>query len=318
MMRLISHGLWLSLALLFSGYAHSQGYPTRPIKVLIGFPAGSSVGIMTREFAPYMEKQLGQPLVVESRPGAGGAIAARSVAKAEPDGYTIFSGIPATLIAALVKSDPVNAVTDLAPIADTYSSAFVFYVSAKLPVRTFAELVRHAKSLPPGTLNFASTLGQAEMMAALVGKTSGITYTVIRYPGSPQTIPALISGEAGLLIGNLATFQPYIDKGIRALFTSKRISQLPDLPTAAEVGIPNVEAATFDTGFWAPIRTPRDIIDKLNRAAVSAVKTPEVTAAIRKFGLEPVGSSPEAQLKNYEDSVRFWSEAARITNFQPE
>lgn len=312
---------FLLTALAVSGPAIAQTYPSKPIRVLLGFPAGSAVDIASRALSVHMQKQLGQPLVIESRAGAGGYIAVNAVAKAEPDGYMIHFGLLGSLLPALVKNTPVDARKELTAISDSISAPLALYGSAKLPARTFQELVAYAKANAPGTVNYASAAATQALLMQLVNMRSGLTYTLINYPGAPAVIPALIKGEVGLSFNVLGPFLPHLEAGtIRVLFITgpKRMARFPNIPTAAEVGIPGLVSATSDLGWWAPRGTPKDVIDKLSKAAIDAVRTPEIIDLFQRQGYEALGSTPEEQLRRYEANFQFWSETARLTNFTPQ
>ena len=321
-MRQIVLSLTLLLATLGSaGPLMAQTYPTKPIRVIVGFPVGTLVDVIGRALGAHMQKQLGQPIIVEARAGAGGFIGANAVMTADPDGHTLHFGVLGGLLPALVKNNPIDARKDFAPVSDALSSPFVLFSSAKLPVRTFQELVAHAKANPPNTLNFASSTGQVEIMMQLVRNASGVTYTLINYPGAPAVIPAMITGDVGIHINVLGPFIPHLEAGtIRALFISgpKRMAAFPGIPTATEAGVPNVEAAAFDIGYWAPRGTPKEIVDKVSRAVIAAVQMPDILDLFRKQGYIAVGSSPDEQMRKYEVSLKFWTETARLTNFQPQ
>lgn len=312
--------IWAVAALLLiqSAPAFAQSFPTKPIRVILGFPGGSLVDVVARSMAGHMQKQLGQPLVFEARLGAGGYIAVNSVTKAEPDGYTIHYGLLTSLVPALVKNS-IDAGKELTPISEIVSAPFVFYSSGKLPVKTMSDLISYSKA-NPRTLNFASPVAQIDIMMQLIGNSTGITYTSINYPGATAYIPAMITGEIGITINTLQQFMPHMESGtIRALFiaTPRRMSQHPDVPTAREIGIANMDFATFDNGFWGPKGVSREIVAKLNQAAVSAVNTPEIAALFVKYGFVAIGSTPEEQLRRYEATRTFWTDTAKAIGFNP-
>ena len=312
----------LSIALLVaSSVATAQNYPTKPIRVIVGFPAGTLVDVIGRALGAHMQKDLGQPILVEARPGAGGYIGASAVMNAEADGHTIHFGVLGGLLPPLVKNNPIDARKDFAAVGDALTSPFVLYTSGKMPVKTMAELIAHAKTLPPNALNFGSSTGQVEIIMTMVKNLTGVGFTLINYPGAPAVIPGLISGDINMHINVLGPFIPHLEAGtIRALFTSggKRLASFPSVPTATEAGVPAVEAAGFDAGYWAPRATPKAVVDKLSRSIASAVKQPDILELFRKQGYDPIGSTPEEQMRRYENSLRFWSDVAKITNFQPQ
>jgi len=311
----------LLVTLAVASPSFAQTFPTKAIRVIVGFPPGTPVDITGRALAEHMQKQLGQPVIIEVRPGAGGFIAVSAVINAEPDGHTIHYGLLSGLIPALVKNTPVDARKVLTPISDSISAPYGMYVSAKLPVKSFQELLAYAKSNPPNTLNFASAAGTQELLMHAVKMKTGITYTVISYPGAPAVIPPLIKGDVGLSINVLGSFFPHLESGtVRALFITgpKRMARLPDVPTAVEAGMPELGSTTSDLGWWAPRGTPKEVIDRLSRATISAVRMQNVTDLLPRLGYDAVASSPEEQMRRYEANLKFWTDTARLTNFQPQ
>ena len=326
MKRNLSWRTFLGLAgmlvpLLFVAYAQAQTFPTKPIRVLIGFPAGSSLDIVGRALAPHMQKELGQPIVIEIRTGAAGYLAFNATMNAEPDGHTITYAWPVGLLPSLVKANAIDARRDLAPISDALSSPYVFMTSATLPVRSVQELVAYAKTKPANTLNFASSATPLELMMYVAKNATGLTYTVVNYQGGPVIMPALLNGEASMHINNFGPFSGQIEAGkIRVLFQTghQKLALLPDVPSATDVGIKDLQGIASDLGYWAPRGTPRAVTDKIQRAVAYAVKQPEVLEMFRKQGYVAVGSTPEEQLRQYEASFKFWADAARAANFVPQ
>lgn len=321
-MRLIARQIalpFLLLALATPSLAQSPN--TNPVRVIIGYPAGTPVDITGRALIEHMQKQLGQTMIVDLRPGAAGALAINAVINAEPDGNTIHYGLMSGLIPALVKANPVDARKVLLPISDSVSAPFAMFVSAKTPAKTLKELVDYSKANPPDKLNFASAAGTQELLMHALKRRTGLTYTVINYAGAPAMIPPLIKGEVDLSFTVLANFFPHIQAGtIRVLFITgpRRMARLPDVPTAGELGLTDLAGTTSDLGWWAPRGTPREVIDRLSRAAIAAVKMPNVTELLLRMGYDSVASTPEEQLKRYEANLQFWTDTAKATNFQPQ
>lgn len=301
--------------------AVAQAYPTKPIRIVVGFPAGTTTDTGARVLGVHMNKVLGQPLIVEARPGAGGVIGANVVVKAEPDGYTYFFGSVSNLHPIFTKNNPIDAGKDFAPVSDSMYAPYVLFASAKLPATNLQELVAYAKTQPPEKFNMPVTIANQELLMQVVKSKAGITYTSIPYTSSAQFIPLLASGEIAIHVNLFGNFQAPLQAGtVRAIFVTapKRTAQYPNVQTAAEAGIQGVEAAGFGAGFWAPRGTPRTMIDRVSAAAVAAVKQPETIEQFRKLGYDTVGNSPEEQLKSYEASMQFWRYAAQLGNFQPQ
>lgn len=307
-------------ALLCAASAVGQTYPNKPIRVITAF-AGGTTDSAARLVSGAMQKLLGQNMVIEPRPGAQGIIGATAVLRAEPDGYTLYFGTVANLTPVFTKNNPIDASKEFAPVSDSITAPLVFFVSSKLPVNTFQELIAHAKSLPPGTLNNAISSPQQNILAEAVRSVTGITFTTIPYTTPPQYFPLLTTGEISLNVNLFANMRPLLEAGaVRPMFVTaaKRSAQYPNVPTSAEAGIPGFESAGFAGGFWAPRGTPKDVIDKVSAAAIAAMNSPEASGQFRKLGFDTVGSTPEEQLRNFEQSIKFWTQAARIANFQPQ
>lgn len=311
----------LLVPVLWGANAVAQNFPTKPIRVLIGFPAGSSLDIVGRALAPHMQKELGQPIVIEIRTGAAGYVAFNATMNAEPDGHTVTFAWPVGLLPSLVKNNAIDARRDLTPISDALSSPYVFMTSATLPARTLPEFVAYAKSKPVNTLNFASSAVPLELMMYVVKNATGLTYTVVNYQGGPVIIPALINGEASMHINNFGPFSGQIEAGkIRVLFQTghQKLAQLPDIPSATDVGVKDLQGIASDLGYWGPRGMSKAVADKIQRAIAYAVKQPDVLEMFRKQGYVAVGSTPEDQLRQYEASFKFWADAAKAANFVPQ
>jgi tripartite-type tricarboxylate transporter receptor subunit TctC len=304
------------------GGAHAQTFPSRPITVVVGFPAGSSTDFIIRLAADDMAKTLGQPVVINNMTGANGTIAGNYVAKAKPDGYTLYHG-PASAISPLFnKNNGVDVGRSFVPVSNLAAAPYVFFTSAKLPVTTLPELVAWSKA-NPGKLNLGSGAVNTAILGAVLKAKTGLIYENIFYKGSGPIVPALLNGEVGFTATiSTSAVMPHVRAGtVRTLFVTSpaRFPPMPDVPTAAELGLQNFDAGTL-LGLWAPQGTPREIVDKLSAAAAAAVRTPEVRAKLRAetVGIEPDGSTPDELLRLYNEEVRFWTEAARLSNYQPE
>lgn len=304
------------------GGADAQTFPGRPVNVIVGFPAGSSTDLVVRLAAGEMTKTLGEPVLVTNMTGANGTIAGNFTAKAKPDGYTLYHG-PASAISPLFnKNNGVDVVKAFLPISNLATAPYIFYVSAKLPVTSLQELVAWSKS-NPGKLNLGSGAANTAILGAVLKARTGLVYENVPYKGAGPIVSAMLNGEVGFTATiSSGNFTPHVRAGnVRTLFvtSASRFPLMPDVPTAAEVGLRNFEAGTL-LGMWAPQGTPKEIIAKLSAAAAAAVKTSEVRAKLRAeaVGIESDGSTPEELLRLYNEEVRFWTEAARLSNYQPE
>lgn len=276
--------------------ALSQTYPMQPIKILIGFGPGSAADLLARLVGKEMEARLGQPIVVENRAGNSSMIAAEAVARATPDGYTLFMAtIANTLNPAETKSD-FNLARDLAPIALLGTVPNVLVAHPSVPANNLQELIAVAKSKPDGLTFGSSGYATASYMAAeMFNARAGTKIVSVPYQGgSNQSLSDLLSGRITLMFNVAATLAPHVAAGkLKALAVaqSKRASIMPDVPTLAEAGMTG-----FDAGIWigllAPPGTPAAIIERLSAAANSALAAEDVRATLERQGTDPVGGTP--------------------------
>ena len=282
----------------------AQTYPAQPIKLVIGFGPGSAADILARLVGKQMQTSLGQPVIVENRPGNSSMVAAEAVARAPADGYTLFvATIANTLNPAEMKSS-FNLGRDLAPITLLGTVPNVLVAHPSVPANNLQELIALAKSKPDSLTFGSSGYATASYMAAqLFNAKAGTKILSVPYQGgSSQALSDLLSGRITLMFNVAATLAPHIGAGKLKAFAvaqSKRASSLPDVPTLAEAGMEG-----FDAGIWigllAPLGTPPAIVEKLSRAANDALGTEEVRAALRQQGTDPVGGTP----KEFADFIR--------------
>jgi tripartite-type tricarboxylate transporter receptor subunit TctC len=282
----------------------AQTYPTQPVKILIGFGPGSAADLLARLVGKQMEVILGQPIVVENRPGNSSMIAAETVARAPADGYTLFMAtIANTLNPAETKSN-FNLGRDLAPIALLGIVPNVLVAHPSVPANNLQELIALAKSKPESLTFGSSGYATASYMAAeLFNAKAGTKILAVPYQGgSNQAVSDLLSGRITLMFNVAATLAPHVEAGKLKAFAvaqSKRASIMPDVPTLTEAGM-----AGYDAGIWigllAPAGTPPAIIAKLSAAANDALNTEAVRAALKQQGTDPVGGTP----KGFADFIR--------------
>jgi tripartite-type tricarboxylate transporter receptor subunit TctC len=296
--------------------AQAQPYPNKPIRVMVGFGPGGVTDLVNRFVADEMGKRLGQSVVVENRPGASGLVAATAVKNAAPDGYTIYGG-PTTAFSAVFLKDPnMSASKELTPISQMATGDWFVYVPTSLPIQNLKEFQAYAKA---NKLRFAAPSVINNMLMAVVAKHLGISYEQIPYKTTDQTIAALLQGDAQVTFNAAAGFGPHLQAGkLRVISTLSggRIDAMPNVQTAKEQGVP-VEVYS-SVALWAPPATPRDIVMKLNAAAVEALRTPSVVEKIRNVSFTPLASTPEDLVKRYEGEIRFLSEAADIAGYKPQ
>jgi tripartite-type tricarboxylate transporter receptor subunit TctC len=274
-----------------------DSYPTRPIRLIVGFAAGSSGDVAARIVSYKIGDLLGQTVIVENRPGASSMIATDYVARAAKDGYTLLlATIAATINTTLKPGTGPNFERDLAPIALIGSVPNILVVNPKLDVKDVKELIALAKQKPDELLYGASGLGSGPHLAAeLFKQMAGIKMTGVLYPGSAQTVTDLIAGRIQVMFSPASTVLGFIKNGnVKALATSqaKRASVAPDLPTISEAGLTG-----YDTGVWfgilGPAGTPKPIIDKVSKATNDALSDPEVLKKLQAQGLDALGGSSE-------------------------
>jgi tripartite-type tricarboxylate transporter receptor subunit TctC len=282
----------------------AQTYPTQPIKVLVGFGPGSAADILARLVGKQMEAGLGQPIVVENRPGNSSMIAAETVARASADGYTLFMAtIANTLNPAETKSN-FNLARDLAPIALLGIVPNVLVAHPSVPANNLQELIALAKSKPESLTFGSSGYATASYMAAeLFNANAGTKILTVPYQGgSNQAVSDLLSGRITLMFNVAATLAPHVEAGKLKAFAvaqSRRASIMPDVPTLAEAGMPGYDAGIW-IGLLAPAGTPPAIIEKLSGAANDALNTEQIRTALKRQGTDPVGGSQ----KEFADFIR--------------
>ena len=288
-----------ALLLCAATLAQAQPYPAKPIHLIVPFPPGGGNDTVARAIAQQIGPDLGQPLVIDNKPGAGGAVGAELAAKAPPDGYTLFlAGVGSHVVNPNVHAklayDPVK---DFAPVTLIASAPSVLVVNPSVPARTVAELTAYARA-HPGKLNYASNGAgsAAQLAAAMYESMAGVKMVHVPYKGIAPAMTDLLSGEVQLMFGTVVALVPHIQAGkLRPLaVTSKtRSALLPDVPTMAESGLPEYEAGSW-YGIMAPAGTPSEIIDRLHGGIVTALAQPDVAKRLAAEGAVVIGSTPAA------------------------
>jgi len=295
--------------------ARAQSWPDRPIKFIMTAPAGSSIDTLGRTIAEKLSPLLGQPVVVENKPAAGGTVAAAEVARAAPDGYTMLLGYPGPLaFSPLLQKLPYDVQKDFAPVITTSNQPSVLAVNAALPVKTLAELVAYAKA-NPGKVNYASVGNgsSSHLTMELLKSAAGFDALHVPFNGSPPAVTATIQNETQMMFAVMQPLQPQIQAGkLRAIAvtTAKRFPLLPDLPTIAESGYPGFEALAWN-GIVVPAATPKAIVAKLNADINGILKDPEVLQKMHAQGFDLIGGPPEALAKLIRDETAQWTPVIR-------
>jgi tripartite-type tricarboxylate transporter receptor subunit TctC len=287
-----------ALAALGVTSALAQTYPAKPLRILIAQAPGSATDVISRVVANRLSEGLGQPIVIEARPGAGGVVGTESAARSAPDGYTLFMANNSTHGSnpAVYAKLPYDAVNDFAPISFVASVPYVLVVDPALPVSSVQELIAHAKS-QPGKMNYASAGNGSthHFCGELLKSMSGIDMLHIPYKGSPPAIAGLLGGEVSLMFANLTDIGSQIKGGkVKALAVStpKRAGSLPDLPTLSEAGLPGFEITSW-FGLLAPAGTPAPIIARLNAETNKVLARTDVRDTLGAQGLEVTSGTPE-------------------------
>ena len=277
--------------------AWAQGYPAKPVRIIVGFSAGSTTDLIGRVLATKMAEGMGQPVVVDNRPGAGANIAAEIVSKSPPDGYTVLlanAGL-ATGATAYVKLN-FNALRDFAPVTQVSGTPHILVTHPSLPAKNVKELVSFTRTRP-GDLNFSSTgHGNSDHLAAeLFMYMTGLKMVHITYKGGPQAIGDVATGQVAMYFAGLPVSIPFVKAGrVRALGVTgaKRAAVLPEVPTVAEAGVPGYEHILWGM-LVVPAATPKEVIARLNAEAVKALNAPDVRERYAGMGVDPAPSTPE-------------------------
>ena len=316
---------WRSLArfgvamlALVVGVAHAQNWPDKPIKFVVAAPAGSSIDVLARVIGDKLKDRVGQPIVVENRPAAGGTAATDFVAKAPTDGYTMlmsFNG-PLAFGPHLYAKLPYDPQKDLVPVIITSSQPNVLAVTASLPVNSVKELVAYARA-NPGKLNFASVGNgsSSHLTMELLKATAGIDIVHVPFNGSPPAVTATMQGETQMIFAVMQPLQAQIQAGrLRALAvsTKTRFALLPDLPTIAENGFPGFEALAWN-GVLVPAGTPGPVVQRLNSEINAILKDASVKSALNAQGFELIGGTPEDFANLIKSESDKWAPVIRKT-----
>ena len=298
MKRLLLHRICTAAIAVAATSAFAQGYPARPVKIVVPFAAGGVADITARVLSQKMGGTMGQQVIVENRPSAGGIVASEAVAKAEPDGYTLlFITNGNAVSASLFKSLPYDTVNDFAPVSTVGFFDLVLVVDSASKIGSVRELIGSAKANPNklniGTINIGSTQNLA---AELFKSMADVDAQVVPFKTTPAVITALKGGDVQAAFEILAPVLAQIRGGALkplAVTSDKRFSGLPEVPTVAESGVPGYQASSWN-GIAAPARTPKSVIDRLNREVNAAAAAPEVRKRLQDLGVEARAGTPAA------------------------
>ena len=311
----------LIASLLLSAAATAQPYPNKPIRIIVPFGAGSSTDVITRILTQSVSASIGQPFIVDNKPGGDGAVAGIEAAKAAPDGYTIFigSGSPIAAVPALRKNPPYDSVNDFTPITDIGRFTLFLFVNSEVPVKTFQEFIAYAKA-NPGKLAYGTGNASGIVAFAQMNQLAGINMLHVPYKSAPLAVVDLMTNRVQAMWEPPTTTLAAMKEGkLRALVTSlkSRSSVLPEVPTIAEAGMPQFSMANW-MGLVGPAKLPREIVERLNREFVAAMKRPEVIAAMDKqlFQLNP--TTPEQFAAFVKEQIESYGSLLRAAGVKPD
>jgi tripartite-type tricarboxylate transporter receptor subunit TctC len=298
--------------------AQAQPYPNKPIRLICPFPPGGAVDIASRSVAQALSQQLGQPVTVDNRPGAGGNIGAEIVAKAAPDGYTLLMATSNILAInpALYSKVPFDSLKDFAPVSMVVSLNNVLVLNPNVPYKSVQEVIAAARA-QPGKLTYASSGNgtSIHLSGELFKSMAGVDMLHIPYKGSAPAVTDLLAGQVNMMFDNIPSSLPHIKAGkLRALAVtgSKRASSLPDLPTIAEAAIPGYESYVW-FGVVAPAGTPPEVIKRLNAELAKAAVTPEFRDRLTGQGYDVLSTSPEQMTASIRSEMAKWGKIVKAS-----
>jgi tripartite-type tricarboxylate transporter receptor subunit TctC len=291
--------------------AHAQGFPSKPIRIIASLAPGGGLDTTTRIIAQNLQATLGQPGIVENRPGAGGGLGSEIVAKSSPDGHTLLTvSIAHAVLASANKNLGYNPERDLVPVTVMVTAPNVLISHPSLPVKTIRELIAYA-SKHPGEINYASSgSGSTSHLATEYLKLlTKIDLTHIPYKGTAPAMTDLAAGRVSMIFTAVVSAKPYVDSGrlrVLAQAGSKRAAVMPDIPTIAEAGVPGYAVDVW-FALMAPAATPRPVLERLNQAATKILHTPDIAKKLENLGLEPIGEGLAASDAYVKSEIKKWA-----------
>ena len=314
--------LLLLAAAAFSLSAAAQPFPTRPVKLVVGFTPGGGVDIAARTLAPKLSELIGQPVIVENKPGAGTNIANEFVAKSAPDGTTLLVNTSAVAInMSLYKNLPFDTLRDFAPVSIFSESPNILVVNTKSPATNMKEFLAYARA-NPGKLNYSSAgSGTTQHLSAeLLKLRTGISMVHVPYKGTAPSLTALIAGEVDATFANIPAILQHVKSGrLRPLASTgtRRAALMPEVPTMKQAGVEGVEVTVW-YGVLAPAATPKEMVAGLSGAVAKAAHDPEMMKRLATEGAEPVGNTSEEFGRILRDEVAKWAEVVKVSGAKAE
>jgi tripartite-type tricarboxylate transporter receptor subunit TctC len=297
--------------------AYAQSYPSKPVRVIVPFPAASATDVLARTIGQKLSEKWGRPVIIENKPGAGGNLGTEIAAKAPADGYTILMGTVANAIStSLYKKLNYDFVKDFTPVTLVATTPLVLAANPKFPASNIKEVIAYAKD-KPGKVNFGSGgIGTSNHLAGEMLKSmAGIDMLHVPYKGTPAAHSDLLSGQVNLMFDNIVAVMPHLKSGRMkaiAVTSAKRVSTLPNVPTVAESGVPGFDAVSW-IGALVPTGTPKDIVNKLNTDLVAVIGMPDVKERLSASGAELAGSTPEQLAEHIRNETEKWAKAVKAS-----
>jgi tripartite-type tricarboxylate transporter receptor subunit TctC len=301
--------------------AHAQAFPTKPIKMVVPFPPGAATDTLARVYAQALTASLGQPVLVENKAGADGAISAMEVMRAAPDGYTLLFGTSSPMAAApaMKKAPPYDPNTDFTPIADIGRYTFFIYLHPSVPAKTVAEFVAYAKA-NPNKISYATGNTTGIVSTALFSSLAGIQMVHVPYKGEPQALTDLVAGRVQFMVASAGTTVAFAKEGrLRpiAVTLNRRSPALPDVPTIAEAGMPKFALSSWAAVF-GPKGMPRDVVERLNKEFGAAGSKPEILSTFEKQSFQHVHSTPEQLAALVKEQYQVFRDTLKAAGVEPE
>lgn len=322
LMRSIVVGFGLLLSLFgLQAQETAGGFPAKPVRVILTFPAGGGVDVIARALTQKLTESTGQQFIVDNKPGAGGIIAADMVAKSAPDGYTLLFALDTVLTVTphLYRNTPFDSIKDFAPISLVAESPLVVLTSPSANIGSLAELIKRAKA-NPGTMNFGSggSGSSGHLAAELMNNMAGIKMTHVPYKGGPQVLTDLAGGQVQMTVLSLAASVTMVKAGkanLIAVTGANRLPGYPEVPTVSEAGLPGYQAG-FWVGLLAPAGTPRPVVNKLRDEVQKVLNNPELRQQFQNNGVTPVGNTPEQFATVIDADKKKWGEVIRLKDIK--
>jgi tripartite-type tricarboxylate transporter receptor subunit TctC len=309
----------LLLALCTTAAPAQDAFPSKTIRVLVGYVPGGGNDLIVRLLAPRLSEALGQPVIVENKPGAQGIIACEAAARAAPDGYTLLLGPsgPMTMNPATYQKLSYSPTRDFAPVGMVASFPLVLVVSSSLPVHSVKELVEHARA-NAGKVSYAASAAPFQIAAELFKQRTGTDFFHVPYKGSNESVQAVSSGQVTMTISDAAPVTGALRGGLAralAVTSAQRHPAFPGIPTLAESGIPDLEVVLW-TALFAPARTPPPVVARLQAELARVVRLPEVREGLARLGVDPVGGTSEELARTLQRDIERWTAVAKAAGIK--